>query len=195
MVSFWESCRNKVLNDPPTSDASVWKNKPLLRALRKTLRDELDEPLKIDTPKQRCLGQVIERLLACLNRFIKSDSCYGLSEDEKVELREVLDARINNLTGIPNSARLRRPFEDLQIPLSEEETQAMQQRNTALHGRQEDDGEELQSLDMSTEYFDRIRMLITKFVLKLCDYEGPYINYASRPTAGNFEIRRLKEED
>ena len=49
----------------------------------------------------------------------------------------------------------------------------------------------IENLDQSIEYFDRLRMLITKFVLKLCDYRGPYIDYASRPSAGNFDVRRL----
>jgi hypothetical protein len=46
-------------------------------------------------------------------------------------------------------------------------------------------------LNLSTEHFDRLRMLLSKFVLKLCGYEGPYIDYASRPAAGNFEVKRL----
>jgi len=167
-ASLWESCKAEVLISPPPSDASVWNNKPLLRTLRKSLHSNLDE-------------------------FIDADSCSGLTEDQKVELREVVTARINNMTGTPNSARLRRPFEDLQIPVSPEENEAIQQRNTALHGLQDDHAFELKKLDKSAEYFDRIRMLITKFVLTLCGYKGPYIDYASRPAAGNFEVKRLQK--
>lgn len=49
----------------------------------------------------------------------------------------------------------------------------------------------MSALDKETEYFDRLRMLLTKFVLKLCEYPGPYIDYASRPTSGNFEVKRM----
>ena len=38
-------------------------------------------------------------------------------------------------------------------------------------------------------------MLITKFVLALCGYKGPYVDYASRPVNGNFEIKRLTGTD
>lgn len=166
-ASLWEACKAEVLSGPPQRDSSVWKNKPLLKTLR-------------------------VRLINQLNEFITSDPCRDLREAEKREFCDVLTARINNLTGIPNSARLRKPFEDLLIPLSDEDNDAIVQRNSALHGRREG-AVTIENLDRSVEYFDRLRMLITKFVLRLCDYRGPCVDYASRPPAGNFEVKRLAD--
>ena len=104
-----------------------------------------------------------------------------------------MQAKINQMTAPPNSAKLRAPFVDLQIVLSPEDEEALRKRNDALHGRQYS-GSELAVLDKEAEHFDRIRMLITKFVLKLCDYKGPYIDYASRPTSGNFGIARFEAD-
>lgn len=165
-ASIWKTCGTEVLTDPPASDASMWKNRPLLRPLRQGLRD-------------------------FLNEFVESEACGALSDQEKTELHEVVAARINNITGMPNSAQLRRPFDDLGLSLSAKESEAIQQRNNALHGQQENNRSDLEFRDASIEYFDIIRMLITKFVLKLCDYRGPYIDYASRPIKGNFEVKRL----
>jgi hypothetical protein len=190
-VSMWDGCRIAVLAGPPASDAVVWKNKPLLKSLRKALREQLEKVLNADCCKRRCQNRVVRGLISCVNIFVEAAPCSGLTDSQREELRAVVTARINNSTNIPNSARLRRPFEDLQIPLSAEDDKAIQERNTALHGRQGQYGIELDGLNVSAEYFDRIRMLITKFVLKLCDYKGPYIDYASRPSTGNFEVKTL----
>jgi hypothetical protein len=192
-ASYWDSCRAAVLKASAASNTSVWKNKPLLRSLRNSLRSELDDVLGVDRRKRRCLSRIISALVSRLNQFVTSENCSGLTDIEKGELREVIRARIDNLTAMPNSARLRRPFDDLQIPLSNEENEAILQRNTALHGRQEGDALDIDRLDVSVEYFDRIRMLITKFFLKLCKYEGPYIDYASRPSTGNFVVKTLSD--
>jgi hypothetical protein len=58
------------------------------------------------------------------------------------------------------------------------------------HGNSQD-ADALEDLDVIAQTFDYLRMLLTKFVLKLCNYYGPYIDYASRPISGDFEIQRL----
>lgn len=165
-ASIWDACRTEVLNESLADDPSVWKKKPLLKSLRKSLAEQL-------------------------GAFVTSDACKDLTQPEKEELQKVVVARIDNFTPIPNSARLRRPFDDLEIPLSHEEIEAIQQRNSALHGRLGEDKVGFKNLDITVEYFDRLRVLITKFVLKLSGYQGPYIDYASRPAVGNFEVKKL----
>jgi hypothetical protein len=189
-ASSWELCRTDVLKDAHR-ESPIWKRRPLMKALRKALLDRLTAALGAEPRKRRCQCGVLDALIACLNDFLDSDPCRSLDDHAKKELREVMTARINNMTGVPNSARLRQPFDDLQLPLSTGELEALQQRNSALHGRKHDGTSDLASLDLSTQYFDRLRMLVTKFVLKLCGYEGPYIDYASRPPAGNFEVKTL----
>ena len=191
IVSIWDDCRQQILNGSPTSDRSFWKNKPLLKKIRKAVLDRLNS-FRGNNHKEGFLQRVTNSLLESLALMIGGESCRTLTDKERKELFDVLTSRINHLTQIPNSARLRRPFEDLEIALTSRDEEAILKRNTALRGRHEGTGMDLESLDLSAEYFDCIRMLITKFVLKVCDYEGPFIDYASRPTTGNFEIQRLK---
>lgn len=192
-ASSWKHCRAAILKDA-RRETSVWKRRPLMKALRRVLLDRLATALSAESRKRRCQSRLIDTLIACLNDFLASDPCRSLDDHEKTELRDVMTARINNMTDMPNSAKLRQPFDDLQLPLSDGELEALQQRNAALHGRKQDGTADVASLDLSTQYFDRLRMLVTKFVLKLCDYEGPYIDYASRPPTGNFEVKTLANE-
>lgn len=191
LVSIWDDCRKEILKGNPASDSTVWKNKGLLKKVRKALLGELDDALVLEQRREKWLQGFVNRLVAAITSLLNGEDYMALNERDRNELRDVLTARINNLTGIPNSARLRRPFEDLGIPLSDKDNVAVQERNTALHGRQKDDEMELHNLERNTEHFDCLRMLLTKFVLKVCDYDGPYIDYASRPHQGNFEVKRL----
>lgn len=191
LVSIWDDCRKEILTGTPASDSTVWKNKGLLKRIRKALLGELDDALGVEQRREQWSQGFIKRLLAAITSLLNGEDYAALNERDRNELRDVLTARINNLTGIPNSARLRRPFDDLSIPLSDKDNVAVQERNTALHGRQREGEMELHNLERNTEHFDCLRMLLTKFVLKVCDYDGPYIDYASRPHQGNFEVKRL----
>ncbi|MDB5387692.1 MAG: hypothetical protein JWM11_3338 [Planctomycetaceae bacterium] len=163
-ASTWDDCRDGVLSAPFVSDASFWKKKAFLRGVRNQLQTVLEN-------------------------MVKNEYCQSLTQVDRNELYEVLKARIiNNLTGIPNSAQLRRPFEDLKVKLNQSDQEALQKRNEALHGGKTANGSDLTQLELSAQYFDSIRMLLTKFVLAVCDYKGPYIDYASRPEKGNFEV-------
>ena len=189
-AAYWGGCKKEILDGTPSSNSSVWKQKQLRKSLRKSLKAKLATVLNREEPKSRGLAYIAQQLRQCVSTFISSDPCRSLSEEQKTELREVVEARINQITDPPNSAKLRAPFVDLGLQLTPDEEEAIQKRNDALHGRQTS-GSELSALDKEAEYFDRLRMLLTKFVLKLCDYPGPYIDYASRPTTGNFEVNRM----
>ncbi|WP_417730864.1 hypothetical protein [Rosistilla oblonga] len=165
-LALWNKSKKANLAKSPESDGRIWNNKALRRSLRRILKDAL-----ID--------------------FVKSESCDNLLDTEKLEFQRVVTANIEKCTAPPNSAKLKSPFLDLGIPLSPDDEEALGQRNTALHGRN-CGASELAAIDKEAEYFDRLRMLITKFVLRLCDYSGPYIDYASRPTSGNFTVDRMK---
>lgn len=165
-LTFWNKLKKADLAKSFESDGTVWKNKALRRSLRGILKD-------------------------ALNDFVKSESCDHLQYPEKHGFQRVVTANIEKCTDPPNSAKLKSPFLDLGISLSQEDEEALGKRNDALHGR-DGGASELAAIDKEAEYFDRLRMLITKFVLRLCDYAGPYIDYASRPTSGNFMVDRMK---
>jgi len=193
-ASMWDDCRDRLLSGPFVSDASFWKKKAFLRGIRKQLQEVLKGIVRNDNSKPAIIERVKNGLFTTLSTLVGGDYCQSLTPPEREELSEVLKARIiNNLTGIPNSARLRRPFEDLRIKLSELDQEALQKRNDALHG-EAGMGTDLAQLDVSAQYFDSIRMMITKFVLAICDYPGPFIDFASRPADGNSEVRTMKEE-
>lgn len=193
-ASTWDSCRKRILSGPFPSDASFWKKKAFLRGIRRQLQTVLEKIVKNENSKPRILERARNGLISILSTLVAGEDCKSLTSSERNELYEVLKARIiNNLTGMPNSARLRRPFEDLKIILSPLDQEALQKRNDALHGGGSSTGQELEQLDSGAMYFDSIRMMLTKFVLAVCNYTGPFIDYASRPANGNFEIKNMNE--
>jgi hypothetical protein len=109
----------------------------------------------------------------------------------------VLDKKIANITQAPNSMSLQQPYVDVGLVLSDLEKEALKARNGALHGHKNGNASSVTELDRDAETFDHLRMLITKFVLQLCEYDGPYIDYASRPplaTSPSHDYRRLSPE-
>lgn len=193
-ANTWNSCRDQVLSGPLVSDASFWKKKAFLRGIRRQLQIILERLVKNENSKSGIRERVRNALLSTLSTIIDGEDCMSLTAFERNELYEVLKARlINNLTDMPNSAKLRRPFEDVKIRLSPLDQEALQKRNDALHGRGSSCAPDLEQLDRGALYFDSIRMLLTKFVLAVCSYPGPFIDYASRPTNGNFEVKDMKD--
>jgi hypothetical protein len=192
LASVWDRARENILEGPPRSNNSVWKQKPFLRRLRKTLIAALNKVWEKQPANERCTSKIVSCLKIKLKEFILGKDCESLSEEERQELKAVISTRLNNITQIPNSANLRRPFEDLALKLATKEQEALMKRNDALHGNQEEGELSILDHDLSTEYFDHLRMLITKFILKVCRYEGPFIDYASRPETGNFSVVALE---
>lgn len=189
-ATYWKRCRDAVLDGAPASNQSVWKNKAVRKTLRRNLKERLDELLPCRERKKECLHWIVEEFGRIVCQFVSSNACQSLSEKDKQELKKVVLSNIDNCTAPPNSFSLQVPFKDLQIDLSPKEEEALRKRNDALHGQQ-CDGSDLVALDDEAEHCDCMRMLITKFVLRLCGYEGPYIDYASRPASGNFVVKRM----
>lgn len=173
---------------------SVWKKRTLLKSLRKLLGKVAGDFLADVTTLEKCEKTVIEKLKRAVRDFLLSDCCREISEVERKELQDVILSRIGNLTSPPNSASLQQPFLDLGIELRDDERDAIKKRNDALHGEKGPRSNDIKYFDQETEFFDILSVLITKFVFAICEYEGPYIDYASRPSNGNFEVKRLERK-
>lgn len=166
LATIWHDVRQSIIGEKQRTGTGIWSNKPLLKELR-------------------------AELVSSVQRFLSLIPDGSLNLTDRNELQEVLVSRIGNWTDATNSAKLRAPFVEFGITLTEQEHQALRQRNSALHGTQNENGCELAHLDQETLYFDILRMMLTKFVLRLCSYDGPFIDYASRPATGNFEIKSM----
>ena len=186
--SQWKSAKLEEIG----KHQSVWKRRPLLKSLRKLTGKVAEDFLTEVSTLEQCEKTVIEKMKGAVRDFVLSDHCSEISELERQELQDVVLSRIGNLTGPPNSASLQQPYLDLGIELREDEREAIKKRNDALHGKKGAHGNEIDYLDQEAEFFDILSVLITKFVFALCGYEGPYIDYASRPSNGNFEVKRLE---
>ena len=82
--------------------------------------------------------------------------------------------------------------EDQGITLTTQENDTIEKRNVPLHGRPTlRDASDLIELNDEGQRFDCLRVLITKGILSLLKYRGPFVNYAARPMSGNFPIERL----
>ncbi len=115
----------------------------------------------------------------------------GIDADALSDLKKVLEAKIANLTSAPKSLKLQRPFKENGMSLSSFETAALKQRNSALHGNDRG-ASSLAMRDEANRTFDVMRMLIGKCILKICKYEGPYIDYVSRPESGDFKVEWMR---
>lgn len=191
LTASWIKNRTELMASPADGDL-LWKSKPLLKQLRKNLKAKTEQLLGAKARKERKTRQVKAALTRVLGEFIDLALCRHLTQSQKDELIAVISSRIDNLTGPPNSAKLKQPFIGLDMELTSVELSAIGERNAALHGTT--GGEmEIEQTNRNSEVFDVLRMLIIRFVLTLCEYRGPYVDYASRPESGNFEIKILPE--
>lgn len=180
-ATFWDHCRELEIakRSATVLQESIWSQKAILRKLRRALEAKTSE-------WNESLAKIVEDFST------EYEQRFAATEEHRLFV-DVMKNNINNLTRIPNSVRLQRPFTDVGLVLSDAEKDAVKARNGALHGHKKDNVSSLTELDRDAETFDHLRMLITKFVLQLCDYDGPFIDYASRPTAGNFVVRWMSE--
>ncbi|MGN6178810.1 MAG: hypothetical protein ACTHNW_06495 [Mucilaginibacter sp.] len=95
----------------------------------------------------------------------------------------VLLGRIDQLNQVTNKSRLRQPFEQLGIPLSEADLYILQTRNDFLHGRIPDvtgagegRSEQRRSLDL---YYAALRFytLLNRLILKWIGYDNYVLNH------------------
>jgi hypothetical protein len=107
--------------------------------------------------------------------------------------KRILTQRIkHNLWQSSNSKKLTSVFSDQGIALTTEEENTIEKRNIPMHGRPTlKDTSDLVGINDEGQRFDCLRVLITKAILSLLKYRGPYINYAARPARGNFPVERL----
>jgi hypothetical protein len=143
-----------------------------------TLADLVSEPSKeklapIKTPS---LSKKVRQ--GCIDVINKE--CAGMSEEDI----KVLLGRIENINQVTNKARLRRPFEQLGIKLSEADIFVLETRNDFLHGRTPDitgagdeRTEERADLDM---YYAAMRFytLLNRLILKWIGYDNYVLNHA-----------------
>ena len=193
VASYWRSYKKSPKSNQNTSvPQSIWDQKGSLKKFRRFLSDCLNKwlinPAKAKSFSERVKCSLIDKVL----EFSGDPSVKFRSEGEKKEFIDVLKKRIENITQAPNGASLRNPYLDVGLSISTDEQEALNARNLALHGHARSN-QTIEEFNDDALTFDHLRMLITKFVLQLCDYDGPFIDYASPPTAGNFVVRSMSE--
>lgn len=135
--------------------------------------------------QQQASEQLRGALLLCLESEVTR---LGIQAD----VAGVLRKRIDNLTQLPNANKLESTFADLGIALTEQERATISTRNKCLHGvRTLGANHGLAALGSEIERFETLVSIVQKAVLKLLNYTGPYVDYADRPTTGNFPIKFL----
>lgn len=143
--------------------------------------------------KDERIGGIRDRLSQALEEAIAESRLSSDSADDSEQtIASLLRKRIQNIAQSPNADRLVGVFMDLGMVLTVEEKKAIGNRNRALHGARTLRGFATADFDVEAERFDTIRILITKALLKLLRYRGPYINYVARPDQGNFPVERLE---
>jgi hypothetical protein len=134
-------------------------------------------------------------LQSCKIRKALEKTVDALASETKLDTVQikVLKARINNLGQRTNEDKLTAIFDDLHLELNEDEKKVIAQRNDPLHGKATLlDRSSLPEIDAELMRFDTLRMVITKGLLALLQYPGPYINYAARLPQKDFPIECLK---
>ncbi|MBX3421965.1 MAG: hypothetical protein KF752_10475 [Pirellulaceae bacterium] len=178
LASIWTKSRMQIRPELDCNTSQIWSNRPLLKGIRRELLTAVQE-------------LVSQTLVSRLRTHLESSDLTGIDEAALFELSGVLEARLSNLTGAPNSAKLQLPFQEVGLLLNSNEVSAIKQRNAALHGSDQG-ATSLAVRDEGNRVFDTLRVLVNKFILKLCGYDGPYVDYSSRPDSGNFAIERMR---
>jgi hypothetical protein len=104
-------------------------------------------------------------------------STLELSADQQ----DVLMKRVNNICAPPNADKLGAVFTDLGIVLSPADKDAIKKRNTQFHGQPTlGNPNDLADLNKEVDQCDCLHVLITKAILLLLKYRGPFMNYSVR---------------
>ena len=104
----------------------------------------------------------------------------------------VIKRKIANIHQPPNADKRALVFTDVGLTLRVDEADAIANRNRALHGRATlEDAENLQSIDEELRRFNVMRTLIHKAILRLLDYNGPYMDYGDHPDGKAYTIKIL----
>ncbi|QDT31486.1 hypothetical protein [Thalassoglobus polymorphus] len=147
--------------------------------------------------KDQRFGELKQQLLNVVDTFDASggtsDECTDASPDELAEALRIIRQRVNSSLMSPaNEDKLTLVFQDLGILVTENERKTIKYRNRALHGNRTLRGSCTSDFDNDGHRYDILRMLVTKALLSILRYDGPYMNYAARPEHGNFPVEILQ---
>lgn len=106
----------------------------------------------------------------------------------------ILKKKLASIGQAPNADKLKQVWIDLGIAVSDEEQKVIKNRDKSLHGSPTliYDGEN-NNANEEAKRFDVLRTLIHKAILTLLGYEGPYFDYGTRPSTGNYPVRYLNK--
>jgi hypothetical protein len=93
---------------------------------------------------------------------------------------QLLGSRVNDVCRPPNADVLSRVFTDLGIELSSDDRAMLNDRNKALHGGATLAIDEPGAAGAEHLRCLRLQTLISRAILRILEYEGPYINFASQ---------------
>ena len=142
------------------------------------------------------LTDLKRRLLTVVDEFElpenHNEGACTSTNDFREALNKVRNQIHGSLFGPGNRDKLTRVFQDLNLPISETERKTINFRNKALHGNRTLGGHHTSDFDDDAHRYDILRMLVTKAILGILRYDGPFMNYAGRPESGNFPVESLQ---
>ena len=109
-------------------------------------------------------------------------------------VRILVEKKINNIHTPPNADKLEDVFTFLGLELSaDEKSTIIEFRNRTLHGRRTMKESSLAAVSKETRRFDVLRTLINKALLRLLDYDGPYMDCGAPAPLKGFSIKVLEK--
>jgi len=108
-------------------------------------------------------------------------------------VRILVEKKINNIHTPPNADKLEDVFTFLGLELSADEKSTIEFRNRTLHGRRTMKESSLAAVSEETRWFDVLRTLINKALLRLLDYDGPYMDCGAPAPLKGFSIKVLEK--
>lgn len=127
--------------------------------------------------------QLSSMIITDLNAVIDKYS-NAITPEAEIKIRRRLN-EINkpiNHNRLKNAEKLRAPFDQLKIKLTEEDEKAIEYRNDLLHGNilmNDDIQRTSKEIDDHMMYISaKLYTLLSKLILKMCGYEGYVINHS-----------------
>lgn len=134
-------------------------------------REKENRPKAFTSTQVSAIQQALREAVLTLNEPLGLDAMQ----------QELLDKKINSICSPTNVDKLGQVFRDLGIALAPDDVALLRDRNFPLHGRPTlIYSSDSCSFDTERDRTDRLHTLISQALLRLLDYRGPYINFASR---------------
>ncbi len=150
----------------------------ILESLANTIIIKQNKLDKLITDKQ-----LFDAVVDDLNAVIDKNSTKINSDDAEIKIRRRI-GELNkplNHNRLTNAEKLRAPFDQLKIKLSQEDEKALDYRNDLLHGNilmNEDSKRTSEEIDNQMLYISaKLYTLISKLILKNSGYNGYLINH------------------